>query len=98
MPVIGHHAISVYRERHSRMSQFQHPIKSLIIFLFLKECQSGNRAIDHMEASSSRAESWASRHSKKVQNEYSHVNIELRPFFSAQCLMAPGPFGSELLI
>ena len=61
------------------MSQFQHPIKSLIIFLLLKECQSGNRAIDHMEASYSRAESWASGHSKKMQNEYVSVIIELRP-------------------
>ena len=88
MPAIGHHAISAYRERHLRMSQFQHPIKSLIIFLLLKECQSGNSAIDHMEASSSRAESWASGHSKKIQNEYYPVNIEL-PFLSLKSYRIP---------
>ena len=91
MPVIGHHAIGIDRKSHTSMSQRHHSIKGFVIFLLLKQCQSRNRAIDHMEASACRAKSWASGHDKNIQNHLSSVNIELRPlFFSFFFSKCPG--------
>ena len=58
------------------------PIKGFTIFVPLKECQSGYSAIDHIEAISSRAESWTSGHSKNIECECNSVDIELQPLFS----------------